>query len=106
MSNDQRRNESPHNSSGPEFSSKQKDAPEPGREPVDDRPAGVRAMDLATRVLSACLTPVVPPAAGFWMDGVLGTAPWLLILGLLFGLVSGYYLFRSLLQFISREEAE
>lgn len=73
-------------------------------ERVDDRPPQVWAMDLATRVISACMTPVLPPALGFWLDGNWGTGPWLLIAGLVFGLTAGIFQFRSLLIFLANEK--
>jgi len=75
-------------------------------ERIDDRSPQIRAVDLATRIISSCLTAVFPPAAGFWIDGKLGTAPLLLILGLVFGLTAGFYQFRAVLEFVAREDSK
>lgn len=75
--------------------------PDNGR---DDRPPQIRAMGLATQVVSACLTPVLPPGLGYWLDLRWGTAPWLLVAGIVFGGLAGIAQFRNLLKAISAEE--
>lgn len=74
--------------------------------PGDDRPASVRAMGLANSVITACVSPVIPPAIGYWLDSRWGTGPWLLILGLVFGLSAGIVQFRSLLKQLARESED
>lgn len=69
----------------------------------DTRPAQVRAMDLASRVISACLTPVLPPALGYWADRSWGTTPAFLIAGILFGAAAGFTQFSALLRSLNEE---
>ena len=41
---------------------------------------------------------------GWWLDGKLHTAPWLLVGGSLFGIGSGFYLFFKVLMQIGKEQ--
>jgi len=41
--------------------------------------------------------------AGWWLDGKLGTTPWLLVAGALFGIGLGFYLFFKILMHLNQE---
>ncbi len=43
-------------------------------------------------------------ALGWWLDRRLGTGPWLLVAGALFGIGTGFYLFFKILMNLNREE--
>lgn len=68
----------------------------------DTRPEAVRGMELASRIISACLTPAVPVALGFGLDAWMKWGPWGSILGGLFAVLIAWQLFRSLLASLNR----
>ena len=57
--------------------------------------APLRIMGLGWVVV---LTLVVGVVGGLWLDGVLGTSPWLTIVGAVFGLLGAYLGGRSLVR--------
>jgi ATP synthase protein I len=62
-------------------------------------PRGGRQLNTLTRVASVgielALSTVIGLLGGRWLDGKLGTDPWLMLLGLLLGVAAG---FRSLIR--------
>lgn len=58
--------------------------------PRDRRPPLAVAMERASQVTTIAVMMVLPAWAGYWVDGKLGTAPWLLILGAGGGLAVGF----------------
>jgi F0F1-type ATP synthase assembly protein I len=57
--------------------------------PKEKRPPLAEAMEWASFVTSVALLMALPAAAGAWLDARLGTSPWLVIAGALFGSVAG-----------------
>lgn len=51
----------------------------------DGRNAVARGYVIASRVTSIGMQMAIPPAIGWWADGKLNTAPWLLVLGTVMG---------------------
>ena len=52
--------------------------------------------ELSSIGLTLVVATVIGLVAGYWADRWLGTSPWLLLLGLLFGIAAGFVnLFRS-----------
>ena len=68
----------------------------------DDRSATAKAMDWVSRIMTLGFVVVIPTGLGYWLDGVLGCSPWMVILGLFAGLVSAGYLLWKL---VARMEA-
>ncbi len=60
----------------------------------DLRLYGSLGIEMAAAVLIGTLT-------GYWADKWLGTQPWMLIIGFMFGAAAG---FRNLFRFIARED--
>ena len=58
--------------------------------PEDDRPPMAVAMGWVGRLTTVGLEMSLPPLAGWWADGRLGTEPWLLIVGGVLGFVTGF----------------
>lgn len=57
----------------------------------DDKPsAWVRAARLASVGLEMGVSVLIGWAFGYWLDGKLGTKPWLMLLFLLFGVAAGF----------------
>jgi F0F1-type ATP synthase assembly protein I len=56
---------------------------------VDDRAPYAKAIDKASQVTTAALMLALPMLLGYWLDKYLATTPLFVILGLLFGMVSG-----------------
>ena len=66
--------------------------------PEKESPPIAVAMAWATRLTTFGLEMSLPPLAGWWADGRLGTEPVLLIVGGVLGLITGMmHLFRELL---------
>jgi ATP synthase protein I len=64
--------------------------------PADDPSAWKALGELSTVGLTLVLATVIGLAGGYYLDRWLGTSPWLTLIGLLFGIVSGFVnLFRS-----------
>lgn len=63
----------------------------------DEDPSSWRALaELSTVGITLVLSTVIGLAAGYYADRWLGTSPWLLLLGLLLGIVAGFVgLFRA-----------
>ncbi|MBI3862321.1 MAG: AtpZ/AtpI family protein [Planctomycetia bacterium] len=55
----------------------------------DRRPPYAVGMELASQVISVALMMALPAGAGYWGDSKLGTSPWLLCGGAVFGLFAG-----------------
>jgi F0F1-type ATP synthase assembly protein I len=55
----------------------------------DRRPPLAVAMEKYSQVISIALTMALPPGAGYWVDSKLGTSPWFVILGAVFGMTAG-----------------
>lgn len=55
----------------------------------DQRPPIAVAMEWVSRITSVALMMVLPAWGGHWLDGKLGTGPWLLSVAALGGLVLG-----------------
>jgi len=49
---------------------------------------------------------VVGVGIGYWLDGKLGTKPWLLLAGSLLGMASGFYHFFKIVLHLDRRRAE
>ncbi len=78
---------------------RRKDSP-----PDDDRAPYAKAMDWASRIISASLMMALPALGGFFVDRWLGTAPWLLILGAIVGLVFGFWQLYKLAQLSNEDD--
>lgn len=59
--------------------------------PQEDRPPFVVAAEWAARITTIGLMMALPALGGWWLDVRLGTYPWLLIVGALFGFAAGFY---------------
>ena len=57
--------------------------------PPDSRPPIASAMQRVSQITSVSLSMALPALLGYWVDGKLGTTPWLLIVGGALGLVTG-----------------
>jgi F0F1-type ATP synthase assembly protein I len=57
----------------------------------DDRPPMVVAMQWVSQITTIGLEMVLPAVLGIWLDKKWGTAPWLVIVGVLLGFVTGMY---------------
>jgi hypothetical protein len=68
----------------------------------DTRPEAVRGMDVASRIISACLTPVLPIALGLGVDAWMKWGPWASIAGGILAVLIAWQLFRSLLASLNR----
>jgi len=60
-------------------------------EPPDDRSPLALAMEWTSRVTTVSLEMVLPGVLGYWVDQWLGTRMVFLVLGVVFGLVSGMW---------------
>ncbi len=69
---------------------------------IDTRPEAVRGMEIASRIISACLTPVIPIALGYGLDTWMKWGPWASILGGLLAALIAWQLFRGLLASLNR----
>jgi ATP synthase protein I len=60
-------------------------------------PSAFRALgELSAVGLTLVVATVIGLAGGYYLDGWLGTSPWLTLIGLLFGIAAGFVnLFRS-----------
>ena len=56
-----------------------------------DRSAIAKAYNLATRVMGIALGMSLPGFLGWWVDGHLGTTPWLMVCGFVFGFWYGLW---------------
>jgi ATP synthase protein I len=64
--------------------------------PDDDRSSWSAMGELLSVGITLVLSTVIGLAAGYYADRWLGTSPWLLLIGLLFGIVAGFVsLFRA-----------
>ena len=77
--------------------------------PREDRPRGTlrEAGRLAGLGVQFAVTVVLCTAAGWWADGELGTAPWLLLAGALIGAVAAFWqVCRALVSSNGRKDGE
>jgi F0F1-type ATP synthase assembly protein I len=51
----------------------------------DGRNSAAKGYVLATQVMSIGLQMAIPPGIGWWLDQKYSTAPWLTVVGVLFG---------------------
>jgi ATP synthase protein I len=64
--------------------------------PADDQSAWRALGELSTVGLTLVVCTVIGLAGGYYLDRWLGTSPWLVLIGLLFGIVAGFInFFRS-----------
>ena len=61
------------------------------------------AMRWANLVTTIGLMIVIPPLGGWWLDGYWGTAPWLLVVGVVLGFLGFLSGMRDLLRLANRE---
>jgi F0F1-type ATP synthase assembly protein I len=55
----------------------------------DRRPPLAVGIELASHIMSVAFMMALPAGAGYWGDLKLGTSPWLLAVGAVFGLFAG-----------------
>ena len=67
------------------------------------RDSVIRSAAVASQVISIALEMVFPPLGGFWLDQRWGLTPWLLILGLVLGLLTAGYHGTALMKRLDRE---
>lgn len=66
------------------------------RPPEDKRPPMVVASQVLNEATSAAISMALFPLAGYWLDGMWKTAPWLTILGAIIGFSVGLKLLINL----------
>ena len=60
---------------------------------------------LSTIGFSFVFALVIGFAAGYWLDGVLGTSPWLSFVGFFLGLAAGVLNVYRVMQFVDKDRA-
>ncbi|MFW6124578.1 MAG: AtpZ/AtpI family protein [Pirellulales bacterium] len=71
---------------------------------ADDRAPMAQALGVATQVISAAMEMVVPGVLGYWLDTLAGTQPLFLVIGIVLGLVTGFWHLVALSRRLSAEQ--
>ncbi len=71
----------------------------------DDRPL-YRALEVSSVGIELALSIVLGWLGGSWLDDMAGTAPWLTVTGVLFGVTAGFYALYRVAQKVARRQRQ